>query len=642
LTVAGTEGFAGGNPLAYQWYVVAPGFSSWTAITNSGVYSGATTATLNISSIAGLEGYQYYSQVRENGTSCYTASNATTLHEMQSVWSGTAWSPAAPTSASAVMINGNYNTLANGNIDACSLTVNSGSTLTIASNTYVSIQNNLTVNSTGTLDVLDEGSLVMISNAGLVTNNGTMKVSRTTTPFKKFDYTYWSSPVNVANIGTTFPGWRTDYSFTFATANFSDTTGPNGTGPADGFDDNNNAWTAAPAAVNMVPAKGYAIMAPTTGTFPQTSTVTFNGRINNGIYTLPMALSANGTNVNDDFNLIGNPYPSAIDGNAFINANPSISGTLYFWTHVTAISTSAPGPDAANFITADYAMYNLSGGTQSGTNSTIPTGKIASAQGFFVEAQSATNVVFNNAMRNKNHNNSDFFRAATTTPIAQRDRFWLSLQNPQGLFSQQLVGYFPEATIGVDQGYDGIINPTENTVSFYSLIDGLNYRIQGRSAFDPTDVVPLGYKSSIAGNFTIAVDLAEGLFSSSSAHIYLVDLALGTSHDLLASPYVFSTSAGTFNNRFELRYVDQSLAVPDADVNASVVVASSDHRLRIKSDMHNIINVDVYDILGRLISAEKNIDDAEYTGPAIDVERQVFIVRITLANGTRIDRKIIL
>src|SRR5690606_34948256 len=124
---------------------------------------------------------------------------------------------------------------------------------------------------------------------GVVTNNGTMKVSRTTTPFKKYDYTYWSSPMTSANIGTTFPGWRTDYSFTFNTSGFSDITGVGGTGPADGFDDDNNAWASAPAATNMVRAKGYAIMGPTVGTFPMTSTVDFVGTVNNGIISLPVA-----------------------------------------------------------------------------------------------------------------------------------------------------------------------------------------------------------------------------------------------------------------------------------------------------------------------------------------------------------------
>ncbi|MFD0779607.1 PKD-like domain-containing protein [Flavobacterium myungsuense] len=76
FTVVATEGFIGGNPLAYQWYALAPNTATWFALTNVGVYSGTTTSTLNISATTGLDGYQYYSQVRENTATCYSASNA--------------------------------------------------------------------------------------------------------------------------------------------------------------------------------------------------------------------------------------------------------------------------------------------------------------------------------------------------------------------------------------------------------------------------------------------------------------------------------------------------------------------------------------------------------------------------------------
>ena len=76
FTVTATEGFTNGLPLAYQWYALAPNSTSWTTLTNSGVYSGTTSTILTISSVTGLDGYQYYAQFRENTATCYTASNA--------------------------------------------------------------------------------------------------------------------------------------------------------------------------------------------------------------------------------------------------------------------------------------------------------------------------------------------------------------------------------------------------------------------------------------------------------------------------------------------------------------------------------------------------------------------------------------
>jgi hypothetical protein len=76
LALTATEGLAGGNALTYQWYVLGI-TGSWTAIVDGGVYSGATTQTLTISDVNGLNNYQYYCQVRENTQTCYlNASNS--------------------------------------------------------------------------------------------------------------------------------------------------------------------------------------------------------------------------------------------------------------------------------------------------------------------------------------------------------------------------------------------------------------------------------------------------------------------------------------------------------------------------------------------------------------------------------------
>src|SRR5690606_22559843 len=110
--------------IAYQWYYAAPGDATWTAVTDNAVYSGATTATLAIANIAGLNKYQYYCQVRESGASCYSATNATILKDnFATVWNGS-WSNGTPDANKRAIINTDYNTSTQGDIDACSVTVN--------------------------------------------------------------------------------------------------------------------------------------------------------------------------------------------------------------------------------------------------------------------------------------------------------------------------------------------------------------------------------------------------------------------------------------------------------------------------------------------------------------------------------------
>ena len=48
-----------GGTIGYQWQISEDDGSTWANVTNAGVYSTATTATLNISNTTGLDGNQY-------------------------------------------------------------------------------------------------------------------------------------------------------------------------------------------------------------------------------------------------------------------------------------------------------------------------------------------------------------------------------------------------------------------------------------------------------------------------------------------------------------------------------------------------------------------------------------------------------
>jgi hypothetical protein len=653
--VTANEGYNGTGDLqelAYQWYAVAPNTTTWTALTNTGIYAGTTSATILISDVSGIDGYQFYCQVRENSATCYTASNAVKVTATAAVtWNGSSWTPTSPTISTAAILAGNYNTTTHGNIDACSLTINSGVTTVLASNNYINIQNDLTVQANASLQIEDSGSLVMIENAGLVTNNGTIQVSRNTSPFDKYDYTYWSSPVTAANLGTTFPNWRSDYSFSFNTANFSDTQTINNLGVVtanvpDGFDDAAPfAWTFAGTAATLAPGKGYAIMMPTTqASYPSAPiSVSFTGTVNTGTILTPLSLSANAADATDDYNLIGNPYPSSIDANAFIDANLNTSGSLYFWTHVGAISVSNPGPDAQNFISDDYAVYNKTGGTRTSyTGSALPNGKIGTGQAFMVEAITATNVQFTNSMRNKTYSNSQFFRPATTAEIAEQNsqnRYWLNLKNSDGMFSQQLIGYFDQATYEADFAYDALVAQTKNYLSFYSTIGASNYRIQARPTFTATDEVPLGYFAAVSGQFTIELDATEGIFAQQNQPIYLEDRELNILHDLSQSPYSFTTNSGTYAQRFAIRYMP-NLAVNPFDTAAKTVqIFKRNNQLEVVSTQEEIERVEIYDLLGRKCFEKVGINATQFNVQE-PINLSVVLVRVYLKSGLSCTKKI--
>lgn len=70
-----------GGSLSYQWQVSTNGGTSYSNVTNAGVYTGATTATLSISNVAGLNTYRYRVLVSSTGG----AATATSSHGVLTV-----------------------------------------------------------------------------------------------------------------------------------------------------------------------------------------------------------------------------------------------------------------------------------------------------------------------------------------------------------------------------------------------------------------------------------------------------------------------------------------------------------------------------------------------------------------------------
>ncbi len=551
------------------------------------------------------------------------------------------WTPAPPTASVRAIINGAYDTAVSGNINACECLINTGRTVNINTGRYVNIESD--IENKGIVTVKSGGNLVQRNDIANNTGAGSYSVERKTPNFNRFDYTYWTAPVfgPLVTIPSVFSGWRTDYAFTYETVNHEDLL------PPFGFDDNQDVWQGANLLLPMEPGKGYAIMGRTTGAFPASETVVFDGTVYNGNIPVEVKKAANGYGQN----LIGNPYPSSIFADEFIylNAitNPTISGTLYFWTHKTAIAFGGVGPDTYNFTANDYAMYNLTGpiGTGSGdpsvSGSAAPTGYIASGQGFFVDAKIAGDVIFNNKMRDKNYNNTNFFRMAVPTAGEPgRDRVWLNMTSVEGLFSQQLVGYFENTTNGYDAAYDGLHNPSSTGISFYSLIGGDKYRIQGRAPFENTDHVKLGFSSAIAKTFSIEIDRTEGQFAGSQG-IYLEDSLMNTTHNLKEGPYTFATEVGTFEDRFTLKYTDETLGGDENIFANNVLIVSDKSQINIKSSSDFLEKVTVYDLLGRALYNQMQLQTENLTINTLDVGVQPLIVRVVLSNGQEVTKKII-
>jgi hypothetical protein len=481
-----------------------------------------------------------------------------------------------------------------------SLTIATGATLTLDPGT------NLTV----TDAVINNGTFTIENNANLiqtndVANTGNAIVKRNSANIQLYDYTLWSSPVtNISQYLTTFsPN-------TLATRFYT-------------YNPTTNLYNAvsSPSTTNFDVGTGYLIRAPNNWVAGATAAPfegQFTGVPNNGTKNLNSLASGS-------YYAVGNPYPSTILADSFINGN-STDGTLYFWRKTN------------NAATTSYATYTLAGGTATaaanlaGNSSIIPSGIIQVGQGFIVKTgASATTLTFNNTMRTANNANQ-FLKSSE-----EKSRIWLNLSSATGFVCQTMVAYMPEATTGVDNGIDGLYF-NDSPTALTSIIDATEFAIQGKPVpFDTNDTVPLGFKTNAAGNFSIGIDHVDGLFSNGQT-IYLKDNLVNTTVNLSAGSYTFASEVGIFNSRFEIVY-QSALALPTFTAN-NVIVYSHNGEVTINSGKTPMNQVRIFDVRGRLL-AEKNHINATETKLTVGAQNQVLLVKIGTTEGGEVTKKII-
>ena len=375
------------------------------------------------------------------------------------------------------------------------------------------------------------------------------------------------------------------------------------------------------------------------------------------------------TKFDDNWNLIGNPYPSAISAHKFILENavnlmgeePTINGTVYLWRHQSDPDAANDDPFYGDFVynydADNYIAYNVTG-----TNPPTPPedfdGNIASGQAFFVlmednpaVPQSAT-VTFNNSMRygdpiSDGYNNTQFLRLAADSETTEdsvntieRHRIWLDLIAPNNKAISTLVGYIGGATNGIDRLYDGY-EMSATDLKFYSIMDNEKLAIQGRALpFDTNDIIPLGVNLPQNGTYTIPINTVDGIFENPNQNIYLEDTYTNTIHNMRATPYTFYSESGRFDNRFILRFTTETLSNGDVNYEPGVKIIKANESIKVLSQTDIIQSVTVYDVLGRIVALQNAINATAYQLPLPNQSNGTLIVKVVLVNGRQETKKI--
>lgn len=641
--------------LSYQWY------RDFDPIT------GATLSTFPISSVAVGDLGNYKVRV-SNGFGAVDLPVTLSEGGTPTSWNGSAWElPAALINAGVTSINdadrnlifnANYNEATD--LEGCECIVLAEKNVTIPSGYALKLYGNIEVEGPQDLFDLDgndtgvdtaPGTLVFQNNASLVQtkpvasneNIGVIKMIREARNLADGDYIYWSSPVSSHQIAD-IPG-NNPFVWNTLASN------------PEGGDGN---WISVSESEIMEAGIGYIKRAPNGS---NTATTEFFGVPRNGNVFVELDRS-DPTNLdpNANWNLIGNPYPSAINVRRFLLANASsssnIEGAVHLWTHESQISNSFGDPFyndfGLNYNAADYLTFNLSGPSR-----TTPfIGNIASGQGFFVKALSNGPVEFNNSMRfddgldvNGNgdpddddiYGNDVFFRSAgknNTSKNPETQRIWLNIIDENQVASTTLIGYVEGATLDKDNLYDATANGT--SFGIYSLIDNQEMIIQGRPIpFLEDDIVSIGVNLNQTGIYSIGIDNLEGsMFVDQEQNIYLEDVYTGIVHDLRQAPYSFTSDQGSIKDRFLLRYTDNSATLTAISALSSetfMFIANGILKLR-SSD--SITKIDILSLEGKRIDTY-SVNNSSRLDKVFNFSKGIYLATITFENGNKLTKKLV-
>ncbi|MGB5263858.1 MAG: choice-of-anchor D domain-containing protein, partial [Lutimonas sp.] len=530
----------------------------------------------------------------------------------ESIWNN-GWTNGFPDRTRTVRISGDYNEPAP--FKSCDLIVDANLNFDHNSNQSIEVFRDLTV-STGQFTIGDTESLMMYNDYASISGS-VNKIERTTNLQRIYDATYWSSPVQNANLLNVFSGVNKNRIFLL------DPSKKNQVYLNTAYEH----WFV--TAGNMTIGRGYSIDGKQIGI----NTFTFSGIPNNGKISTQIFFNYGTGAASNDFNLVGNPYPSAIDPIKLIQANTDLfDGAIYLWTH------QIDADQGGNFSSNDYIVYNLAG---SQYNSVPTPYYISSGQGFMVNAIKTGYLKFDNTMRVVGNNQYFYKGEVSKNDLAEKDRVWLKIIDQTKLKKETMIGFFEEATSAYDAGYDAKLYPGEGLRIFSIAGDDLLSIQSVEKEFDNKEI-RIGFSTGEEQDLQIGLAKFEG--DLKSIDIYLIDHELNVEHNLKIGDYKFrQTEPGSIIDRFSLKFHTTAALGIDEQI-------SEDNLIRIKQKPESleleslfVINrVHLFDMMGRELGQFNGTEKSMQLSTRSFKPGTVIFLNIYLENGQEIKKKLMI
>lgn len=376
------------------------------------------------------------------------------------------------------------------------------------------------------------------------------------------------------------------------------------------FTEASNSWNALGAATNTVldETRGYMTYAP----FDAGATYVFAGNMNNdnsGVSTFQALTSWGGTGNSYGWNLIPNPYPSAIDWNATEGwTKTNLDGAIYFW------------PAGATAGEGNYCVWDGS----SGTGSPVGSRYIPLGQSFFVHANAA-NPVLKMDNRVRVHNDQVFFKNSEN--IQNLLRIQCDANNA---FDELIVKFKENASPDFDASLDAYkLQGGSDAPQFSSFIpDGTNLTINTLPFYNTDVIVPLKFKFNTSANVTF---VASGMESFSPfTPIFLEDTELNRLINLRQTPvYSFSYMPLSSPTRFRLHF--SSITDLNDDIKpleGNVYCSQGNLYLNIPSMNSETVKVALFTSHGQQVEEKTIVLNGITQMPVQQLANGIYVVRV--------------
>ncbi len=311
-------------------------------------------------------------------------------------------------------------------------------------------------------------------------------------------------------------------------------------------------------------------------------TIRFTGKVSTSEETVEIT-----TNNRDNWNTVGNPFPTYISSHKFLDKNLSVlnpnAAAIYGYNSATN------GQGAGTIGNFTIINKNTSGNIN-----------IAPGQGFLVSnnpVKPTNQIIFNQDMRTV-VGSDDFILGRNDN---QNHKLRLRAAHETGDFATEF--YFnSNSTLGLDPGYDAIIfGGTSYDFMFYSqLVEGSvgqKMAIQSLGVADFKDIsISLGLKSSQGKKITFTIEEST---LPSDIQVYLEDRQANIFTLLNTGTYTFiAPTANSETGRFFLKLECKSLSNIDEEIE-SLHIFTSEQSIFINGQLLAETNVSIYDIQGR-------------------------------------------